>query len=938
MPYPLTPTDGDFHVEDGVRRQWVAADQAWVKKPRYSRIYPHLKEANGDINPQIITDLDNGLIGLGDAIETAAYWAGSQYGGAHYLVATAATGVDDGGSFVDVASSTPVQLRAVFGDSVDITQFGARPDGTESTASIQAAIDHATHVYVPSGVFLVSGIRAGSALLATGKSISISGDGPSSILRIMGQDAEHTLLALVDCGKSSVNRLTLDGNCSLSGPVSWNIALDVRGSSEFKLESCTITRTGNTGARISWEGISTDTVPNGSAQPSLVQVLGNSFVDCWGSGALTTKGGGASRLILSGNLVQGFGIFGFSLEAQKTITASTEVMSDVICSNNVIVDGDSSRSSSNVCYGIDITEAVETVILSGNVIKTVRGGAIAAGVLIGTSPTQDDTDVSAVTIASNHIADIAASAGRSFGVTIDTGNGSIEGVDISGNRITDVGYGVALRPNRLSGTGTISEVQIASNFLSSNAASIWFATGDGATTSISRISIVNNSLFSLSDFGVFMLADRGFISGNRMAGAKGVRLLSPSEVDVWGNAYDVSGIEENILDVGALALHGGNYVWSDGGLLRHSDVRPVAATDGSVVAVISAGAARPATPLPGQPFFNTTTGQPEWWDGTAWVSALDDPAYTATGVVSGLALSSPLAGTTFDVGAGSYFVLDMSDPANPVRTLVEVGAGDFVAVSATELLAGEPFTYLFLDASKTLIQRATAPVAADIDNLVYLGNLTHDQGNLQISGPPTELGWMAYDSNTESIKRRFAEGTIRASGADIVWGANLQPTISAGDIDRLGASRTADPLSPGIVHIDGATYGDFSDPGLNITLDALVDGTVTPVQNVGLAPGTFDDGTSVPATSGPSRFNRHFFWGFPRTNGGVVVVHQFDSQDYGTLAEAQAGVAPVGIPFLGEAFYFGELIIPASSTDPAADLVSGDATWRPSSTVAGLFR
>jgi len=33
MAYPAAPADGDFHVEDGIRRRWVDADQAWIKDP-----------------------------------------------------------------------------------------------------------------------------------------------------------------------------------------------------------------------------------------------------------------------------------------------------------------------------------------------------------------------------------------------------------------------------------------------------------------------------------------------------------------------------------------------------------------------------------------------------------------------------------------------------------------------------------------------------------------------------------------------------------------------------------------------------------------------------------------------------------------------------------------------------------------------------------------
>lgn len=33
MPYPTSPSDGDFHTEDGTRRRYVAASDTWIVDP-----------------------------------------------------------------------------------------------------------------------------------------------------------------------------------------------------------------------------------------------------------------------------------------------------------------------------------------------------------------------------------------------------------------------------------------------------------------------------------------------------------------------------------------------------------------------------------------------------------------------------------------------------------------------------------------------------------------------------------------------------------------------------------------------------------------------------------------------------------------------------------------------------------------------------------------
>ena len=103
------------------------------------RGYGYLKETGGTVNASILADITGGLLNIGDTLHTNVYRDTGYLGGANYQVVAAATGTDDGGSFIDAGT---LQLQAVFGNTVDVAQFGANTldAGAGNVTAINAAI------------------------------------------------------------------------------------------------------------------------------------------------------------------------------------------------------------------------------------------------------------------------------------------------------------------------------------------------------------------------------------------------------------------------------------------------------------------------------------------------------------------------------------------------------------------------------------------------------------------------------------------------------------------------------------------------------------------------------------------------------------------------------------------------------------------------------
>lgn len=79
-------------------------------------------------------------LGIGDFVSTRGYYSELSGGGSSYIVVAAGTGVDDGGSYMNLLNLNQIELD--YNGAVNIYQFGAKADGvTNNDAPINAALD-----------------------------------------------------------------------------------------------------------------------------------------------------------------------------------------------------------------------------------------------------------------------------------------------------------------------------------------------------------------------------------------------------------------------------------------------------------------------------------------------------------------------------------------------------------------------------------------------------------------------------------------------------------------------------------------------------------------------------------------------------------------------------------------------------------------------------
>jgi hypothetical protein len=360
---------------------------------------------------------------VGMIVETDGYTTSGDDGGNTYEIVAAATGTDDGGSYIDLDTH---QAHGLFPNGKNAYQFGAVGDGsTDDTTAIQSALDYVAsgqkRVELQSGSFAVSTMitvdenetlsvgpgvtiqrlsslssstdpviwlkSSGSSLIGTNRLstvITTQNASPKGVVRIGFEDTTETGRIIRSCMLTDVriNGSTGDGKTSGSRDVCVYIPCGVTEVSYYHVISNIFCSDSNHGIWLEGESnghkienILGESLGNSSLDGALLEF--NSGSDCRVDGAfMGGNGSGGSGAILLEMQVHGAssrsthnnitGILG-EMGVNGTLVKATDTGSNVPVSN--IIHGVDNSGGNNV--STDFLDSNFTII---NDYPTTKGG------------------------------------------------------------------------------------------------------------------------------------------------------------------------------------------------------------------------------------------------------------------------------------------------------------------------------------------------------------------------------------------------------------------------------------------------------------------------------------------------------------------------------------------------------------------------------------
>jgi len=278
-------------------------------------------------------------------------------------------------------------------------------------------------------------------------------------------------------------------------------------------------------------------VADGTRQCERLFVQDNEIIDCFGTISIVTKYVGSKQTIVTGNIITNSSAGGISIESEGSL--ETELAEQIIVANNVIHKTNYSVPATTVtqAFGIGVTERASYVSVTGNIISDVVGDLGAKGIEVGTSPTQSDTPVSEIIVASNTVANVSAAAGRAVGVLVLVGDEGAANLSISNNIITDctssgIEFVTAFSDKT---TGTIENCSVIGNVINDVAYGIFFNTlSSSGELPLVSIAITANAIKNTSVAGIYIYTTNSVINGNVLflCGSQGIYTIAGSNRNV----------------------------------------------------------------------------------------------------------------------------------------------------------------------------------------------------------------------------------------------------------------------------------------------------------------------------------------------------------------------------------------------------------------------
>lgn len=335
----------------------------------------------------------------------------------------------------------------ITGDFIDITDlpYGAHPNNTDNKAQIQQALDQGKKIYVPKGVFNVSG-----SLLTRSKT-TLFGEGTLKL----SSPTDIPVIKIVDVNHVALNGLTLDSNFAQKSRGTY-ATIFVAKSSNIYVHEVYIKNTSNFGVEVE---DSKDITIEGCNITNFLQ-RGINLVFCHGT---TLLGNYIDGILPNGKL----GIHGIEIWGKDG--------DDIKSTSHVAV----SNTVKNVNGGGIWTSWVDDITIMGNDVENCQDVCI------------DVEGTQYATIAGNRVKN-----GKNGGISTFYAS---QHVLINGNDVVqEKGHGAGIR---IFGKGISSEIQISRNTIQTDD-SIGISTNQGV---LSNSKIYLNHIRTKNNIGIRML-------------------------------------------------------------------------------------------------------------------------------------------------------------------------------------------------------------------------------------------------------------------------------------------------------------------------------------------------------------------------------------------------------------------------------------------------
>ncbi len=503
-------------------------------------------------------------------------WGGNTQHG-EYAVTTAmnpasfAIGTDDI-EFARVAGNSAQSPISVL-NYIPTSLHEGIADGTNATALqtyIQTAVDDAEGnvLYFPPGTYLVSGSTAtGCVELPTG-GIRLQGAGKYLTTIQMAAATAAAAFTCIDGDKLEIDGIAIDGQNTTR--VAWQRGLVLRGVQDSAITNCRFYRVGDGAVLYGMAGFGgSDSYGEGTRQPKRARVSGCEWVDARGTVCLLSKYTGMEEWEITNNAFRDSCSIAISIESEQAdpshIAKRTVITGNRISGCSYTYTG----GLSAVAWGIAYGELAQDCVIANNIIDGVAGDTVAAGILISTSPSQDDEDTSTVVVSANTIRSVTGASGRAHGVLVQAGDTDTTDVSIQGNVISDCEDGISFECDASAATlGYVRGVSVIGNTVTDvTEFGVWTAnvSSSGSIPLLDAV-ISGNVIRGSGSHGMSLHIENSVIAGNKIddAGGVGLSLLTGSErLTISGNNITNS-VSDGVQGAFADSMFIGNVIMNNG--------------------------------------------------------------------------------------------------------------------------------------------------------------------------------------------------------------------------------------------------------------------------------------------------------------------------------------------------------------------------------------